>query len=300
MELFPSVLKIAGGTNAGIVTASKTSRRHNFKLIMNSKTIIRFFAVAGVLLGFGPAAIADHTPQAVPLVQKWTEPSLVTLDNDWSSAPGFMGYRGDKTTSKTGANPQTIVLDGTITTSVSVFANQSKPNSFRSGGVAEFDGIGDGVVAIKGSASASAPFLLLNLNTSGKKNIGVGYKLRDLDSSVNNAVQPVAFQYRVGTNSNFIDIPAAYIADATTGPNLATEVTPVVILLPAEAWGQPHVQVRWITCNAEGNDEWVGIDDIAVVADDVTPAPATASTATPGDSKPPVQPARSPKDAGSR
>lgn len=223
-------------------------------------------------------SIANDTPQTVPLVQKWSDVGMITADNDWSKVPGFVGYKGDKLTTKVGVNPQTIVADGTDS-AVDVYANQSKPNSFRSGGVAEFDGIPDPTVALKGSAAANAPFLLLNLNTKGKKNVGAGYTLRDLDSSVNNAVQPVAFQYRVGTNGNFIDIPAAYVPDATAGPN-ETKSTPVVVMLPAVAWDQYLVQVRWITANAEGNDEWVGIDEIAVVGDDI-PAPPNAAAVQP-------------------
>ncbi len=114
----------------------------------------------------------------------------------------------------------------------------------------------DHVIALKGSATASAPFLLLNLNTKGKKNVGVGYTLRDLDGSVNNAVQPVAFQFRLGTNGNFADLAAAYTPDATTGPNLVIQGTQVVVMLPSGAWDQHVVQVRWITANAEGNDEF--------------------------------------------
>ena len=34
--------------------------------------------------------------------------------------------------------------------------------------------------------------------------------------------------------------------------------------LPPQANDQPEVQVRIITANAVGNDEWIGIDDIAV------------------------------------
>ena len=207
-----------------------------------------------------------------------------------------MGYRGDKLTTKAGVNPQTILADGTDS-AVNVFANQDKPNTFRSGGVAEFDGISDPAIALKGSGNASAPFLLLSLNTTGKKNVGVGYTLRDLDGSVNNAVQPVAFQYRVGTNGNFTDISSAFTADATTGPSLNSQTTPVVVSLPESAWNQPCVQVRWITSNAEGNDEWVGIDDIAVVADEVSAPPVEAKAEA--DSKA-FQPLRSPRDASNR
>jgi len=242
-------------------------------------------------------ALANDTPQTVPLVQKWSDASMITADNDWSKVPGFVGYKGDKLTTKIGVNPQAIVAEGTDS-AVDVFANQSKPNSFRSGGVAEFDGIPDPTVAIKGSASASAPFLLLNLNTKGKKNVGAGYTLRDLDSSPNNAVQPVAFQYRVGTNGNFTDIPAAYIADATSGPN-ETKSTPVVVMLPEPAWDKYVVQVRWITANAEGNDEWVGIDEIAVVGDDMPAAPTAASAHPVSEVKGGAEPIRGPRDSKS-
>jgi hypothetical protein len=49
-------------------------------------------------------------------------------------------------------------------------------------------------------------------------------------------------------------------------------VTPVSATLPAACDNQPLVQVRWITANAVGNDEWVGIDDISVTGtQDTTP-----------------------------
>jgi hypothetical protein len=237
---------------------------------------------------------ADQTPQSLPLVQNWTDAALITADNDWSHVPGFMGYRGDKLTSKPGANPQTVLGSG-IETPVNVIANQSKPNSLRTGGVAEFDSIPDPVIALKGSATAAAPFLLLNLETTDKKNVAFGYKLRDIDGSANNAVQAVAFQYRIGTNGNFIDLPGAYVADATSGPSLATLVTPVVVLLPSEANDQPLVQVRWITTNAEGNDEWVGIAAITAIGDDIAVATPSASG---GDTNRVVKPLRSPRDSG--
>jgi len=260
---------------------------------MNLVTVMTTLVVFGTL-----RSLANDVPQSVPLVQKWTGAALITTDNDWSHIPGFVGYRGDKLTTKIGTNPQMIVSGGTDT-SVCVLANQSKPNSFRTGGVAEFDGISDPVVALKGSQTASAPFLLLNLNTKGKKNVGIGYTLRDLDGSANNAVQPVAFQYRLGTNANFTDIPAAYIADATTGPNLSTQSTPVVVMLPVEAWDQYLLQVRWITANAESNDEWVGIDDIAVVADEIPAPPTAAAAEAPTNPKRSAEPLRSPRDSSS-
>ena len=61
-------------------------------------------------------------------------------------------------------------------------------------------------------------------------------------------------------------MPGGYVADATSGPGEATQVTRVSVNLPAAADGQPLVQVRVITTNAAGQDEWVGIDDIEASA----------------------------------
>ncbi len=236
---------------------------------------------------------ADDVPQKLPLVQDWSNVALITTENDWSSVAGFIGYRGDKFASRPGANPQTITADGS-TSPVSALPNQKNPNTLRTGGVAEFDTIPNPTVALKGSANASAPMLVLNLDTSGKQNIAVGYKLRDLDGSANNAVQAVAFQYRVATNAAFTDLPDTSAPDATTGPGVATLVTPMVVILPAAANDQSHVQVRWITANAEGNDEWVGVDDIAVIGDDIAEKPAETERGS-GEGKV-VKPVRSPKE----
>jgi Big-like domain-containing protein/PKD domain-containing protein len=46
-------------------------------------------------------------------------------------------------------------------------------------------------------------------------------------------------------------------------------VTPVSVTLPAAADDQPIVDVRVITTDAPGPDEWVGVDDIAVTGTDI-------------------------------
>jgi len=63
------------------------------------------------------------------------------------------------------------------------------------------------------------------------------------------------------------------VADASSGPSVASLVTTISINLPAAVDNQPLVQVRWMTANAVGNDEWIGIDDIAVGGDPYVPAP---------------------------
>ncbi len=258
------------------------------KLISNPVVVFGFMAATMAL-----TVRADAAPQKLPFVQDWSNSALITTENDWSGVPGFVGYRGDKLASKPGANPQTIMADGN-SSPVNILANQKNPNTLRTGGVAEFDTIPNPTVALKGSANASAPMLVLNLDTKGKQNIAVGYKLRDLDGSANNAVQAVAFQYRVATNAAFVDLPDAFAPDATTGPGVATLVTPMVVVLPAVANDQAHVQVRWITANAEGNDEWVGVDDIAVIGDDIAEKAAETKNNS-GESKV-VKPVRSPKE----
>ena len=125
-----------------------------------------------------PQVRADEKALKPPVVEDWSDGSRVAKDNDWSAVPGFIGYRGDKLAGKPGMNPQTIVADG-LATPADVIANQKNPNSLRTGGVAEFDGIPNPTMALKGSATAGAPFLLLNLDTKGKQNITIGYKLRD-------------------------------------------------------------------------------------------------------------------------
>lgn len=173
----------------------------------------------------------------------------------------MIGYRGDGLTGGTGVDPQTVVAPGVLV--VDVNANQANPNTFTTGGVTEFE-ITNPVVALAGSGTAGAPSLNIFLNTTGVTNITVMYNLRDIDGSTDNAVQPVALQYRIGNTGNFTNIPAAFVADASTGPGIATLVTPVNVTLPTACDNQAQVELRMITTNAVGNDEWIGVDDIQI------------------------------------
>jgi len=210
------------------------------------------------------ASLANGTPQTLTFFQDWTNTGLIAVTDNWDGVPGIVGFLGDYTTSSpTGIDPQTL-LDDFTTTTIDVNANQTNPSSFATGGVAEFDGIANPTIALNGSGTADAPFVLLNLNTTAASNINIGYNLRDLDGSVDNAVQQVALHYRVGNTGPFTNLEEAYVADATSGPSLATLITPVSVELPPAANNQPVVQIRIMTTNAVGSDEWVGIDDISV------------------------------------
>ncbi len=162
-----------------------------------------------------------------------------------------------------------VLADGSATP-VDVNANQTDPNTFTAGGVTEFE-LSDPAIALNGSWTADAPFLLIYLDTTGVDNASVSYKLRDLDGSTDDALQQVALQYRVGDTGDFINIAAGYVADASE-PGTATKVTPVSVGLPTEAMNQSLVQLRILTTNASGSDEWIGIDDLEITS---SSSPAT-------------------------
>jgi hypothetical protein len=84
-------------------------------------------------------------------------------------------------------------------------------------------------------------------------------------------------QYRVGNSGSWTNVTGGFTSDATTGPSLATQVTPVSVVLPAAANNQPEVQIRVLTTNSVGNDEWVGIDDISITGTNL-PVPTESST----------------------
>ena len=206
-------------------------------------------AIAATLaLGVPSVSFADSTPQTVQpaqFTQEWTNTGLITTANDWSGVPGIVGYRGDDITAATGADPQTLLGEGTVT--VSALANQTSPNTLSTGAVAEFDTLADPTIALNGSGTADAPNIVVTLSTTASNTVAVRYDLRDLDGSVDNAVQPVALQYRVGTSGTFTNVSSAFVADATSGPSLATLVTPVTATLPNDVDNQPVVQLRIIT-----------------------------------------------------
>jgi hypothetical protein len=223
-------------------------------------------ALGACLLAAAPAT-ASTAPAPPPLIQSWSDTGQIAADDDWSGVAAFAGYRGDGLVAEPGVDPRTVVADGSGTP-LDVTANRTDPRAVGlAAGVAEFE-LADPVVAIQGSATASAPHLVLSLDTRGRTEVSVRLELRDIDASGADAVEPIAVQYRVGANGDFAPAPGGYVADATTGPGVATLVTPVLTTLPPAASGHPLVQVRVITTNAAGQDEWVGIDDIEVTAAD--------------------------------
>jgi hypothetical protein len=218
------------------------------------------------LAGFHDVYVsANNTPQSIPFSQDWSNPGLITVNDDWGSVPGIVGYLGDIAgTSTTGVDPRTLLLDYSAVSAVDVIANQTNPDTLTNGGVAEF-AITNPTIALNGSGTADAPHVIVYLNTVGQSGINFSCNIRDIDGSADDAIQQVDFQYRVGTTGDFVSIPGGYIADATAA-GTATTVTARNLALPANANNQPNVQVRIMTTNAAGNDEWIGVDDISVTA----------------------------------
>ena len=230
-----------------------------------TKLIWIFVLVTLVALTLGSVpARANNTPDVLPFSQDWSNTGLIIADDNWSGVPSIIGYRGDGLTAATGVDPRTV-LAGDDPGVMDVIANQTATGLI-TGGVAEFDGIANPTVALQGSGTARAPYIKIFLDTTNANQIQISYNVRDIDGSTDNAVQQVALQYRVGSSGNYTNIPGGYIADATTGPSLATLVTPVSLTLPAAVNGQSHVELRIITTDAVGFDEWVGIDDISITA----------------------------------
>lgn len=201
----------------------------------------------------------------LPLLQSWSDTGQITVDDDWSGVSGVAGYRGDGLVAEPGADPRSVAADGSDTP-LDVAANRTDPRAVGlAAGVAEFE-LADPVVAIQGSATASAPHLVVSLDTRGRTGVTARLLLRDIDATANDAVEPVAVQYRVGTAEPFAAVPGGHVADATGGPGEATRVTRLSVNLPAAADGKALVQVRVITTDAAGQDEWIGIDDIELTA----------------------------------
>ena len=235
---------------------------------------IGLLAAALAVIQSGPRA--DSVPQTLPFAQTWTDIGQISANDIWDGVPGIIGYRGDDATTATGTDPQTLLQDYS-STPVDVNVNQTNPTTFTTGGVAEFE-LSDPTIALNGSGTADAPFILINIQTLHYTGVQVSYRLRDLDASIDNAAQQVALHYRVGSAGDFTNVPAAFVADATTA-NTATQVTAVSVQLPADAENQPLIQLRIMTTNAVGNDEWVGIDDIFVTGS--TTNPTASGVATP-------------------
>ncbi len=255
------------------MSTTRPQRRRRSSVTLSALFLLTLVAVSPVA--------ADSTAQTPPFSQDWHDTTLISVTDDWSGVPAIVGYLGQDIATTTGVDPQTLLLDSTVANDVDVIANIPPDVNIQNGGVGEFE-LDDAVVALQPDGIADAPYLLINLRTTGFRNVAVSYVLRDIDYSADDAVQPIALHYRVGSSGAWTNVPAGFVADATTGPLLATKVTPKNVAIPSAANDRALVQVRIITANAVPRDEWVGIDDIEVAASAIDQPPTVQST-SPGD-----------------
>ena len=243
------------------------------------KRIVTPVLVIAAMAGMALTALADNTYQSLPFSQNWSNVGLITLDDNWSGVPGIIGYRGDNATAGSGVDPQTITFDDTpantgVATSPVVDVNANKVAAdfatFFSGGVTEWE-LTNPVVALNGSGTGDNPYLTFHIKSTGFINISVNYNLRDIeDFGTDNSIQAFALQFRTSTSGAWTNVPAGFVADASAGPALPL-VTPVSVVLPAAANDQATLQIRVMTTNALGSDEWVGPDDIVITGTEKDP-----------------------------
>lgn len=256
---------------------------NRWKKITILLAVVIFAAGIFQFVGIGTKKVsATNTPQTLPFSQDWTNVGLITTNDDWSGVPGIVGFLGNyDAAAPTNVDPRTL-LTPFVTNDVDAIANQTNPDTLASGGVAEFE-ITNPTVALNGSGTADAPSLVIYLNTTGQSNIQFTCNIRDIDNSIDNSVQQIDVQYRVGGTGNYTSVPGGYIADASAGPSM-TMTTPLNLTLPAAANNQAMVEIRIMTTNAGGNDEWIGVDDINVTAGAVV-TPTDAPLDFNGDGK---------------
>lgn len=202
--------------------------------------------------------------------------NLISSNDNWANVPSVEGYYGQGLTATHGVDPQTVLGTEFVGNSLpnnprQVNANKGNPSAYNAGGITEFDSGSYLAIGFQGNVQAN-PYLVFYLNTTGRSSVTFNYDVIDIDGGSNNAVSPLALQYRVGTTGPFTNIADGFIADATQGPNLAGLTTSRSVVLPPATWNQAQVQVRLITtnaANASGSstpDEWIGVNNVSATS----------------------------------
>lgn len=191
----------------------------------------------------------------------------IDTNDDWSGVASVEGYFGRNLTGPAGVDPQTVLgtefagnsLPGASDTQVN--ANRSNPSAYNAGGVAEFDTGDYFAMGLQGNVQAN-PYIVFYMNSLGRGPITMTYDIIDIDEGSNNSLSPVALQYRIGTTGTFTNVPAGYVADATDGPTIGGRVTSLSVQLPNNTANKLNVQIRLITTNGPGPDEWIGVNNV--------------------------------------
>ncbi len=242
---------------------------------------VTFGVAAAALLALGlgqaPAARADNVYQPLPFTEAWgTDLDRFETDNDWSNVPGIEGYGGTDLPLGPDVDPRDVLTPSTAGGPV-ILANQiAFSNSVASSAaVFEFEPATGGVteleVALHANSTYHAPFLILYLDATGLEDIQVAYDVTDIDPNNADADQEVALQYRVGESGQFTYVENSFIEDATDLPENSKRVTPISVTLPPAANGAAQLQLRILTTNSTGADEFIAIDNISVSGSPIGP-----------------------------
>ncbi len=233
-------------------------------------------------------AFPNNTAQSLPYNLATADPALVTTNDNWDSVPGIIGFRGDSIASSSGAtDPQTVLVadDPGV---IDVNANQTNPDTFTTGGVTEFTtAVGASpagsrtIYALTGSGTARAPYLRFHFTTLGSANLNFSYTAVDLDGSTDNAISRIAVHYRTASTGAWVNLPDGFIADASAGPSLSGLRTTRTFSLPAAAANQAVLQIRIMTTDASGNDEWIGIENVSLTGSTGALPPSGTASASP-------------------
>ena len=215
---------------------------------------------------------------AFPYDQDWSNGALITANDDWSGVTGVQGYLGGDVRAATGTDPQT--RHGARAACVDRRHRQrSRPGHLATAASSRSTATRS---RCRAAARADAPNLVFHLDLTGMTGTQFSFDARDIDGRRRQRRPadrgPVPGRRIAATTRT---CPAGYIADATTGPSLATLVTHRDVALPAATDGQADVYVRVMTTNAAGTDEWVGIDNVAITTGARSRARCTATN--PGD-----------------
>jgi len=195
------------------------------------------------------------------LVETW-DPGTITTNNGWPATGSIVGYLGNYTTaSPTGTDPRSLTTQALG--DVNVVANQTSGNP-SSGGVIEVTVGGNTMIGLNGSGTADAPSLVFYLDSTGREQVTLSFDAIDADTSADDAVQQLNIQYRTSPTGPWINVDGGYFADVSA-PN-ATLTTAISVTLPPEANNSSTLEVRVMTTNAGGNDEFIGIDNIHIVS----------------------------------
>ena len=193
------------------------------------------------------------------LTQNW-DPSFITANDSWPATSSIIGYLGDiNSGSLTDVDPRT--LTGSVLGAVDVVANQTSGNP-SSGGVIEVTVGGNTMVGLNGSGTADAPSLVLYLDSTGREQVTLSFDAIDTDAT-DNSTQQLNIQYRTSPDGAWTNVPNGYFADVS---GAGTQTTAISVTLPVGANNSGTLEVRIMTTNAGGNDEYIGIDNIVVAS----------------------------------